>query len=242
MPNNVFEPFNADISSHGGYQYARPGRRSAVYANRRFSDIIIGHARLDGKRVVDVGCGDGTYTAVLAAETRARSILGIDPAAKAIELANASYAREPGALAFRSCFASDLIAEGEHFDVAVYRGVIHHVGDPAGEIAAALKLADRVFFLEPNGANPAVKLIERMSSYHRSHEERSYFLSRYRAWIENSGGSVEEAFYFGLVPMFCPDWFVTVASALEPVVERVPGFRALTCGQIAIVARAGAAR
>jgi SAM-dependent methyltransferase len=236
MPNDVFEPFNADISSHGGYQYARPGRRSAVYANRRYSDVVIRHARLDGKRVVDVGCGDGTYTAVLRAETKAAFILGIDPAAKAVEFANAAHAPGAESLAFRNCFASDLIAQGEHFDVAIYRGVIHHVGDPAAEIAAALRLADTVFFLEPNGANPVVKLIELLSRYHRSHKERSYFLSRYRAWIEDSGGRVEEGFYFGLVPFFCPDWFVTVGSALEPVVERIPGLRALACGQLGILA------
>jgi SAM-dependent methyltransferase len=239
MPTDVYEPFNADIESHGGYQYAFLARRSAVCANRRFSDVIIRTARLDGKRVVDVGCGDGTYTAVLRAETRAAFILGIDPAAKAIALAKSRHAPGHEGLAFRNCFASDLISEGEHFDVAIYRGVMHHVGDPAAEIAAALRLADAVLLLEPNGYNPGVKLIERMSSYHRSHFERSFPLSRYRRWIEAAGGRIEEAFYFGLVPMFSPDWFVSLGKFLEPFVERLPGVRTILCGQIAILAVAG---
>lgn len=236
MSNDVFEPFNADVSSHGGYQYARPGRRSAEYANRRFSDVIISRGRLDGKRVVDVGCGDGTYTAVLRAETKATSILGIDPAAAAIDRAARAYAEMGPSLSFSNCFASDLIARGESFDLAIYRGVIHHVGDPAAEVAAALRLASTVFFLDPNGSNPVVKLIERLSPYHRSHKERSYLLCRYRKWITSAGGTVQDSFHFGLVPMFCPDWFVTLGSALEPFVEHVPGLRSLVCGQIGILA------
>ncbi len=237
MPKrDVYEPFNADVETHGGYQYANTTRRSSVCANRRFSDVIIAAAQLDGKQVVDVGCGDGTYTAVLRAETNAEHILGIDPAAKAIELASKRDVPSAGGLEFRSCLAADLVAEGQHFDVAVYRGVIHHVGDPAAELATALQLADTVFLLEPNGWNPVLKLIERFSAYHREHAEQSYRLGTYGEWFRAGGGHVQRASFFGLVPMFCPDWFVTLAQTLEPIVERLPGLRALACGQIGVLA------
>jgi len=169
-------------------------------------------------------------------ETKAAYILGIDPAERAIDLANRVMDPQIDDLEFRTGLASDLVEEGEHFDIAIYRGVIHHVGDPHAEIAASLKLAQAVFFLEPNGSNLGLKLLERFSTYHREHSERSYRLKRYRKWIEDSGGQIDMEFYFGLVPMFAPNWLVRIGSALEPVVERLPLIRMLICGQIAISA------
>lgn len=236
MTTDTYKPFDADVEAYGGYQYAQPSRRSAVVANRRFSDIIVGSVDLDGKRVVDVGCGDGTYTRVLRRETGASHILGIDPAARAIGRAREGEAPHGEELEFRNCYAEDLVREGARFDVAIYRGVIHHVGDPAAEIATALRLAREVFFLEPNGWNPVVKLLERFSAYHREHEERSFRLRQYRKWVRQAGGHCSTGFYFGLVPMFCPAWFVPLAALLEPLIERVPVVRSLACGQLGILA------
>ena len=237
MPSDVFQPFNEDIEKHGSYQYAKPDKPSAIYANRRFSVATIEGVNLDGKRVVDIGCGDGIYTTVLRDETRATSILGIDPASAAIDYARTKY--EPGrtGLSFRAGFARDLVDEGQQFDVVVFRGVLHHVADPAREIADAFKLAKEVFILEPNGYNPVLKLIEKFSAYHIAHKEQSFGLHCLKSWIEAGGGEVVNSRYFCLVPFFSPLWMVKVGSALEPVIERIPLVRTVLCGQSAILAR-----
>lgn len=229
-------PFNADVDAFGGYQYTTNDRRSSLHANRRDSDLIIRLGRLDGQRVVDVGCGDGTYTAVLAAETRAIGVLGIDPAENAITAARARQA-ESSRLSFRCSTAAELVARGQRFDVAIYRGVLHHVVDPRQEIFDMMELADRALILEPNGRNPVLKIIERCSAYHVAHGERSFDVRRYRRWIDDAGGEVELAEYSGLVPFFCPDWFVAIASALEPLAPRVPLIRSVVCGQFALSLR-----
>ena len=236
MPD-VYEPFNADVETLGGYQYTDVSRKSSVHANRRFTRAIIENVNFENKTVVDVGCGDGTYTAILKEQTSAKSILGIDPAAHAIKRAQQNYESKFENLKFRNCYAKELITAGENFDVAIYRGVIHHVSDPAKEIAIAVKLAKEIFFLEPNGWNPIVKLLERVSTYHRQHKERSFRLKHYYKWIKLAGGSVERSFYFGLVPMFCPDCVMIVGAALEPWVEKFPGIRILCCGQVGIKVR-----
>src|SRR5262249_55732216 len=97
--------------------------------------------------------------------------------------------------------------------------------------------ADTVFILEPNGFNPILKLLERFSKYHREHQERSYRMGQFLRWIDAAGGQVDKAFHFGLVPVFCPDWMVTICSRLEPIVERTPLFRNIACGQIGILTR-----
>jgi 2-polyprenyl-3-methyl-5-hydroxy-6-metoxy-1,4-benzoquinol methylase len=241
MAGDVIEPFERDVLEHGGYQYATTTLRSSHYAYKHFYDIIMATAGLDGKRVVDVGCGDGTYTARMHDETKAVSLLGLDPSPAVIQFARTTYTPGRPRLEFRCGYARDLIAEGAQFDLAVYGGVIHHVADPAREIADALRLAATVFFLEPNGSNPIVKFNERFSRYHVEHKEQSYRMGQLLHWINRAGGETVKAFYFGLVPVFCPDWLFRICSTLEPVVERLPLFRIIACGQVGILARRGPA-
>ena len=238
MSRAEHRPFERDVAAFGRYQYTGSDRFSTVRANRRFSDMILGATDLRGRHVVDLGCGDGTYTVLLAKESGAASMVGIDPAAAAVAAARGRAA--PAQVSFRHGTASDLVAEGARFDVAVYRGVIHHVDDPAMAIAQSLRLAPQVVIVEPNGLNPVVKLLERWSTYHREHDERSYVAAAYRRWIAAGGGRVRRLQYFGLVPHFSPEWLARTGAALEPVVERIPGLRVPICGQLLIVAeRAG---
>jgi SAM-dependent methyltransferase len=239
MSRAEHRPFESDIETYGRYQYTGSDRFSTVRANRRFSDMILAATDMRGRRVVDVGCGDGTYTLGLARESGAGMVLGIDPAQAAITAAQAQTSGPN--VRFRHGTAADLVAEGATFDVAVYRGVIHHVAQPAGEIAQSLRLAPTVIFLEPNGLNPVLKLLERFSGYHRDHDEASYAASTYRRWITAGGGQVRRLTYFGLVPHFSPEWLARTGAALEPLVERIAGVRTFTCGQLLIVATGVAA-
>lgn len=234
MSRAEHRPFESDIETYGRYQYTGSDRFSTVRANRRFSDMILAAADMRGRRVVDVGCGDGTYTVLLGYESGAASVLGIDPAPSAIAAARAKPTGAP--VSFRHGTAATLLAEGAQFDVAVYRGVIHHVAEPAAEIKAALHLAPVVVFLEPNGTNLVLKLLERFSTYHRAHDEKSYTASTYRTWIAAGGGRVRSLSYFGLVAYFSPEWLARTGARLEPIVERIAGLRAIACGQLTIVA------
>jgi hypothetical protein len=99
-----------------------------------------------------------------------------------------------------------------------------------------LRLAPTVVFLEPNGLNPVLKLLERCSTYHRDHDEQSYSAAAYARWIASGGGRLRSVRYFGLVPHFSPDWLAHAGAALEPLVEHVPGVRVVACGQLLIVA------
>jgi len=94
-------------------------------------------------RILDAGCGAG-----LAAERLARhghDVLGIDAAGEAIEAARAHAAGQGLRLAYRSCVAEELMAEGPRFPVITSLEVIEHVPDPAGFVRVLAEL------LEPGG-------------------------------------------------------------------------------------------
>ena len=83
--------------------------------------------------------------------------------------------------------------------------------------------------LEPNGLNPGLKVLEKVSRYHREHHERSYSRRKLRGWVEAAGGHVTSDRFAVFVPIFSPEWLAKAMKALEPAVEATPGVRALGC-------------
>jgi len=82
---------------------------------------------LDGLRLLDIGCGGGVFCEPLA--QLGASVVGIDPAHKAIETA-ASHARDTGVgVDYRCTTAERLVAAGESFDVVLAMEVAEHVAD-----------------------------------------------------------------------------------------------------------------
>lgn len=94
---------------------------------------------LEGKKVVDVGCGGG-----ILAESISQSgadTTGIDLSEKALKVAEL-HALEVGAnLTYRSISAEDLADEqAEQYDVVTCMEMLEHVPDPASVVRACAKL------------------------------------------------------------------------------------------------------
>ena len=95
-----------------------------------------------GKRIVDVGCGEGALTLFLAGV--GAQIVGIDPAGDKIESAAAAAG---SAAEFRVGVGEALPFDDRSLDVVLYSNSLHHV--PPEAMRAALAEAARV--LEPGG-------------------------------------------------------------------------------------------
>ena len=108
------------------------------------------------------------------------------------------------------------------FDVAQLRGVLHHLDRPVDALREAMRVAPVIVVLEPNGYNLGLKAIEKLSTYHRDHGEKSYAPANLERWVRELGGRVVSRDWVGLVPYFCPDWFARTMKVIEPVVESVP--------------------
>ncbi len=228
--------FDADVRANQGYLYTTNAKRSSVLANQRLTDVTRAMVDLRGRRVIDVGCGDGTYTAELQRTCGPASMVGVDASTEAVEQANRRFGR-PG-LRFDACSVYDLPYEAGSFDVAVVRGLLHHLDDARRALARIGTLATELVVIEPNGYNPTLKLIERFSRYHREHGEKSYAPSLLRRWIRELGGTIEREAYAGLVPFFCPDWMAAALKAVEPAVEAAPLAKQLSCAVYVVRYRA----
>ncbi|MBF0504446.1 MAG: class I SAM-dependent methyltransferase [Candidatus Omnitrophica bacterium] len=221
------EIFNQDVNSNSGYKYTTKASLSSELANLRLTLATLEICDLNGKKVVDIGCGDGTYTMELFLRGGVDSIHGIDPAGNAIKIAQQRTANQR--IVFDLQSGEKLNYASDSFDIAHLRGVLHHVGDPIHVLREALRVAPTVVVIEPNGYNPVLKLLEMFSLYHREHKEKSFSSLRLHRWINQIGGKVCTGRYAGFVPFFCPDRLAQILKAVEPVVERLPVINVLCC-------------
>jgi SAM-dependent methyltransferase len=214
------EPFDRDVELNEGYRYTTNAPLSSRLANDRLTDATLDLVPLAGRSLIDVGCGDGTYTAELARRGTPSVVIGIDPSPRAVEAAGR---RHPG-LRFEVGDAAWLEATPDRFDVAVARGVLHHADDPARLVRAIGRVAGTLVVIEPNGWNPVLKVIERASAYHRAHGERSWRSSVIDGWLREAGFQPVTRIYAGLVPFFCPAPAARLLKLLEPLVESAGPF------------------
>lgn len=233
MEKNINE-YNKDIVAHGSYLYSQNILSSKISTQRQSDEII----RLIRKyfpqklKILDVGCGEGKYTMVIFNIIKPKLIVGVDSAIKAIETARKNIPKNAkGRIMYDLGNAYNLKKYKKHkFDLILIRGVIHHLYKPYDAVRELTQASNAIIILEPNGYNPILKIIERISEYHIRHEEKSYSPSLLDSWFKKSGFQVKESKIFGLVPYFCGNWMAKFLKKIEPLLERILIIKTFTCG------------
>jgi 2-polyprenyl-3-methyl-5-hydroxy-6-metoxy-1,4-benzoquinol methylase len=184
VKDNVSQ-YGRDILERGSY--SDTVSLAIRLAGKRINDGLFAACPVEGKRVLDIGSGDGLADLDFLSYGAA-SVNGYEPCGETVERAKA-MAAEKG-LADRLSFEKANIYElnpGERFDVTVPWSLVHHPPDTRLACLALAPFTERLLIMEPNGLNPVLKVIERVSAYHRAHEEQSLTLRRTRKWPKNAG-------------------------------------------------------
>lgn len=228
--------FNQDVAANQGYRYTTNAPFSAQVANRTISQAVWGFVTKEPQMIIDLGCGDGTYTQELAERWPHATVHGNDPADVAVQMAQERYPQISFALA--NVLVADTLPNTV-YDVGVLRGVIHHLPDDSQQtaFANARRVCRQLIVVEPNGNSPILKVIERVSRYHIEHQEQSFRTETLVGWAKQAGWAHVDVRYVGLVPMFCPEWLARIIYAVQPIVERIPGLNKYMCAQIILSCR-----
>jgi len=170
----------------------------------RFERVFERMDPLEGYRVLDIGCGSGTY-AVQAALRGADHVVGIDLAENMIALATRRAAQD--GVADRCEF---LVANfppplpSESFDFVVAMGVMDYVDDPEAFVRAVLISTRRTAFLSfPN--SKGILALQRRLRYRRKCPLFMYS----RTELERRLNEIAPA-AFTIEPV-ARDWFVTIS-------------------------------
>lgn len=225
--------FNEDVSSNHGYQYTTNTSYSAVIANKHLTDLSVEMLSElgNGATVVDIGCGDGVYTNEIKKKLPVLELSAFDPAEKAIELAKSAYSQI-------DFFTANLLDENslpeKKYELAIIRGVLHHLDYPALAIRNAAKIAKQIIIIDPNGNNPILKLIEKKSTYHIKHEEKSYSEKEFIKFCKEAECEIASISYVGFVPFFFPTVPAKIIYFFQPFLEKIPVLNYFFSAQIVI--------
>ncbi len=132
----------------------------------------LGH--LEGRRVLDLGCGCGETTSWLAPQGARVEAVDISPEMIAVSRGLAARLGIENRVAFHQSPGETLPFEQETFDVAFGHDVLHHLDleKACEEIRRVLKPGGRAVFVEPLGHNPIINLFRRLSPETRTPDER----------------------------------------------------------------------
>jgi SAM-dependent methyltransferase len=135
------------------------------------SQILEGCA---GKRVLEYGCGLGSYSYELT--TRGARVTGIDISRVAIEHAQSTAADRGLRIDFRVMNAESLDFPDGAFDLVCGSGILHHLNMATAldQIRRVLAPGGKGVFVEPLGHNPLVNGFRRMTPWLRSRDEHPF--------------------------------------------------------------------
>jgi len=178
-------------------------------------------------RVLDVGCGLGSYSRPFARQTDAE-VIAIDVTAELLQRGQSDGIAN---LKFAAADANALPFPDQCFDALVGNAVLHHLSleSAVPELLRVLKPGGRFCFAEPNLLNPQVMLERSVPLLRRwlenSPDETAFTRWKIRQRLESLGLTEVSVRPFDFLYPATPRPLIAAVESLGQILERVPGVR-----------------
>ena len=194
-------------------------------AERR-AGLIEEAARLRScRRVLEIGCGSGEFTARWAPKTA--HYLAIDVSTELLSLARKRLGHLPN-VTFLCTSLEELSASQEGFDAIVGNSVLHHLdlGQSLPHLFSLLKPGGTLAFAEPNYLNPQVfleRFCRRLPRFrYVSPDETAFIRPLLKHRLQQTGFSTVHIFPFDWLHPGTPAPAIPFVSRLGQLLERLP--------------------
>lgn len=161
--------------------YYDVGFKSIVFNN--FMEKI---GDLEGKKVLEYGCGNGWFTKKLL--EKGAEVWAFDISDEAIKRTYEFLARLklPKKFHLSQMSAENLTYDSEIFDIAVGNAILHHVDLPAclEGLNRVLKDRGKAFFTEPLVHNPVLNIYRILTPQLRSKDEKPLSFTQYKLILD----------------------------------------------------------
>lgn len=150
------------------------GDEASKYRSKCRKEAI---GNLQGKRVLDLGCGNGFASMQALREGAYVTAIDISPASIEYLIDNAKQEQLDCNLDACVMDAHHLELEDGTFDVVIGNGILHHLPDleqAIREIKRVLKDSGYAVFVEPLGTNPFINLFRKLTPDCRTTDEKPF--------------------------------------------------------------------
>lgn len=202
---------------------------------RRRANLLIKHSSIEeDKRVLELGCGTGIFTQLLA---QARpQIIALDLSTELLSEFSCNKTSRYAANAEQLPFADN------SFDAVVGSSVLHHLRcKPAlEEIKRVLKHGGKIAFAEPNMLNPQILLQKNIpwlkEKMGDSPDETAFFRWQIVMLLTNAGFLQSKAMPHDFLHPLIPASWIPIVQKISHTLERLPFVREIA-GSLLITAK-----
>lgn len=179
---------------------------------------------LDGKRVLDLGCGVGRNGLQLA--QYAEEVVGYDISEVGVAKAN-EFARQLGILNFHAELNNFSEVQEDAFDIILCVNMLHHTPEPhtvLSSINKALRKGGQLIIMENNPLNPLFPLFFLLIGQVRSHLTKQYLMvNRFTLGklITTAGMTVKKVQRYGFLPTLLYNYSLKFKN-LNEILNRIP--------------------